>query len=56
MKLKKYNEYINIINQDIIDGEVLDTDIEITEKFAVAGSQLEEFAEELKKLINKYRI
>lgn len=41
---------------DVIDGEYLDTAIDMEGKFAVAGSRRKEFADKLSALIDEFRI
>lgn len=41
---------------EVIEGEHLDTQIELSGSFTVSGKQKEEFLSKLGKLINEYRI
>ena len=41
---------------DVIDGDYLDTQVELSGSFCVAGSQRLEFVKALDELISKYRI
>ncbi len=47
---------IKIINQDRYDGEILDTTLEVNFAITIVGSELTEFKQQLKELIDKYRI
>ncbi|OPY16250.1 MAG: hypothetical protein A4E69_00270 [Syntrophus sp. PtaB.Bin138] len=41
---------------DVIDGEELDTTIDVKGKFVIAGCKQKAFTSELSDLINRYRI
>ena len=45
-----------VMTIDLIDGEELDTEIEITGEFAVCGANRSEFLDKLGQLIDEYRI
>jgi hypothetical protein len=47
---------IEIIKQDRHKNEILDTEIKVIFTITVIGSELEEFKEKLKKLVDEYRI
>jgi hypothetical protein len=53
---EQLNEYLQILSQDFDGINHLDTNVKIDIKFWVSGSDLDKFAEELKFLINTYRI
>lgn len=55
-KTERVNEYIMIKYQELVDGEPMDTILNLRGDFAVAGNELDQFAKELEELINKYRI
>jgi hypothetical protein len=47
---------IEIVKQDIIDGEILDTQVKIEYEITVAGEHFEQFKYELEELISRFRI
>ena len=47
---------IAIIKQDKIDGELLDTTIEVNFTITVAGEELKLFEQQLNEFIDRYRI
>ena len=47
---------IEIIKQDRIEGEVLDTEIKVDFTITVTGSELAEFKQKLQQLVDEYRI
>ncbi len=44
------------LRTEVIDGEHLDTDIEITGQFVVSGKSKDEFVAKLGALIDEYRV
>jgi hypothetical protein len=51
------NDYVKITSSDWQAGKRLDTQMQLVpENFTVAGDDIIEFAKELEKLIDKYRI
>ncbi|MDY6868832.1 MAG: hypothetical protein SVT56_13205 [Chloroflexota bacterium] len=54
---KNPSDGVNMVyTVDVIDGEKLDTLVNLDAEFAISGAVRDEFAEELGDLIDKYRI
>ena len=49
-------EFIKVLKVDRFEGQVLDTTIELRGNFTIEGEKYDHFRDDLKKLINKYRI